>query len=183
MAQHAPWLRIVVDGQDAYRPTEIDYALGFRPPPGFLATLPHLKLVFSLGAGVDGFLSDPAYPRHVPLVRFVDRTLSREMAQYVVLQTLLHHRQQRLFDAAQKQHNWRQAMPPRRTEDTRIGIFGLGEIGTMAGERLRDLDFPCRPDGVDAQIRRRHREFCRRGADGGVSRPQRHSGVPAAAHT
>jgi glyoxylate/hydroxypyruvate reductase A len=142
MAQHAPWLRIVVDGQDAYRPTEIDYALGFRPPPGFLATLPHLKLVFSLGAGVDGFLSDPAYPRHVPLVRFVDRTLSREMAQYVVLQTLLHHRQQRLFDAAQKQHNWRQAMPPRRTEDTRIGIFGLGEIGTMAGERLRDLDFP-----------------------------------------
>ncbi len=33
-------------------------------------------------------------------------------------------------------------MLPRKTADTRIGILGLGEIGTVAGERLRDLGFP-----------------------------------------
>ncbi len=33
-------------------------------------------------------------------------------------------------------------MLPRKTGDTRIGILGLGEIGTVAGERLRDLGFP-----------------------------------------
>ena len=32
--------------------------------------------------------------------------------------------------------------PPRRTEDTRIGILGMGEIGTMAAEHLHALDFP-----------------------------------------
>jgi glyoxylate/hydroxypyruvate reductase len=142
LAEIAPDLKLAVDTRDAYKPEDIDYVLSFRPAPGFLATLPNLKAVFSLGAGVDGFLADKDYPRKVPLVRFVDHTLSREMAQFVVMHVLIHHRQQRYFDQAQKDAKWRQTIPPRRTEDTRIGILGLGEIGQLAGERLRDLDFP-----------------------------------------
>jgi glyoxylate/hydroxypyruvate reductase len=141
LASYAPWLKLVVQGQDDYAPAEIDYALGFRPPPGFFKTLPNVKVIFSLGAGVDGFLADPEFPKHLPLVRFVDHTMSREMTHYVVLQTLMHHRQQRMLDAAQKEKQWRQSFLPRQTPDTRVGILGLGEIGTMAGERLRDLDF------------------------------------------
>ena len=60
--------------------------------------MPKLKAVFSLGAGVDGILADTEYPGHIPLVRFVDRTLSSELAQYCVLHVLIHHRQQRLFE-------------------------------------------------------------------------------------
>jgi glyoxylate/hydroxypyruvate reductase len=142
MAEYAPWLKVVIHGQDAYKPEEVDYALGFRPPPGLFKTLPNLKVIFSLGAGVDGFLSDKDFPKQIPLVRFVDHTLSREMMHYVLLHTLMFHRTQRVFDRAQAQKQWAQMFPPRRTEDTRIGILGLGEIGTLAGERLRDLDFP-----------------------------------------
>jgi glyoxylate/hydroxypyruvate reductase A len=142
MAEYAPWLKVVIHGQDAYKPEEVDYALGFRPPPGLFKTLPNLKVIFSLGAGVDGFLSDKDFPKQIPLVRFVDHTLSREMMHYVLLHTLIFHRTQRVFDRAQAQKQWAQMFPPRRTEDTRIGILGLGEIGTLAGERLRDLDFP-----------------------------------------
>ena len=137
----APELKLVVAGRDEYGASDIDYVLSFRPEPGLLKTLPNLKFVFSIGAGVDGFFADPEYPRQIPLIRFVDRTLSSEMAQYVVMHTLIHHRQQRMFDAWQAEKKWRQTMLPRRTEDTRIGILGLGEIGTMATERLRDLDF------------------------------------------
>ena len=142
MAKYAPWLKVVIHGQDAYKPEDVDYALGFRPPPGFFKTLPNLKAIFSLGAGVDGFLSDKDFPKHIPLVRFVDHTLSREMTHYVVLHTLMFHRTQRQFERAQSQKQWAQMFPPRRTEDTRIGILGLGEIGTMAGEHLARLDFP-----------------------------------------
>lgn len=142
LESYAPWLTVFVHGRDDYAPEEIDYALGFRPPPGVFQTLPNVNAVFSLGAGVDGFLADPEFPKHVPLVRFVDHTMSREMTHYVVMHTLIHHRRQRMLDLAQKERQWRQAFLPRRTEDTRIGILGLGEIGTMAGERLRDLDFP-----------------------------------------
>lgn len=137
----APDLDVRVHGKDEYAVGEVDYVLSFRPETGLLKTLPNLKFVFSIGAGVDGFFADPDYPRSVPLIRFVDHTLSREMAQYVVMHTLIHHRRQRAFDAWQKEKKWRQAVPPRRTEDTRVGILGLGEIGTMAAERLRDLDF------------------------------------------
>ena len=141
LAEMAPDLNVIVHGRDDYDPQKIDYVLGFRPEAGLLGSLPNLKVVFSLGAGVDGFLSDPHYPRRVPLVRFVDHQLSREMAQYCVMHALIHHRQQRLFDQFQREKKWRQAVPPRRTEDTRIGILGIGEIGTMVAERLRDHDF------------------------------------------
>jgi glyoxylate/hydroxypyruvate reductase A len=142
-----PWLaeadlNVVVHGRDSYAPEDVDYVQSFRPPHGLLKTFPNLKTIFSLGAGVDGFLSDPEFPKRVPLVRFVDPQLSTEMAQYVVMHTLLQHRHQRDFDAAQAAGKWAQRVLPRRTAETRIGILGLGEIGTVAGERLRDLGFP-----------------------------------------
>ena len=135
-------LNVLVHGRDAYAPAQVDYVLSFRPPPGLLKTLPNLKAVFSLGAGVDGFLADPEFPSRVPLVRFVNDQLSTEMAQYIVLQVLLFHRAQDSFDKAQAEHKWRQAMLARPTDRTRIGILGLGEIGAMAAQRLRDLGFP-----------------------------------------
>jgi glyoxylate/hydroxypyruvate reductase A len=141
LAEMAPDLDVFVHGRDAYDPKSIDYALGFRPEPGLLGSLPNLKVVFSLGAGVDGFLIDPNYPKEVPLVRFVDHQLSREMAQYCVMHVLIQHRQQRLFDHFQREKTWRQSVPPRRTEETRVGILGIGEIGTMVAGRLRDHDF------------------------------------------
>jgi len=135
-------LNLVLHGRDAYAPQDVDYVLSFRPPSGLLASLPNLKAVFSLGAGVDGFLHDGDYPARVPLVRFVDETLSAEMAQFVLMHVLIHHRHQRLFDAAQPKHKWRQMVLPRRTEDTRIGMLGLGEIGAFTAQRLRELGFP-----------------------------------------
>lgn len=137
----AAGLDSVVHGRDSYAPEAIDYVLSFRPPPGFLKTLPNLKVVFSLGAGVDGFLADPTYPRHIPLVRFVDTSLATEMAQYILLQVLMVHRSQRALDEAQKDVRWAQTMLPRRTEDTRVGMLGLGEMGVVSARLLVELGF------------------------------------------
>ncbi len=128
-------------GTDHYAPQQIDYFVGFRPPHGFLKSLPRLKAIFSLGAGVDGFLRDPEFPRHLPVVRFVDETLQREMAQYVTMHCLIIHRQQRAFDAAQKAQLWKQRMLTRPSRELRIGILGLGDIGAVTAERLMMFDF------------------------------------------
>src|SRR5882724_5917281 len=66
-------------------PAEIDYALVWRPEPGLLAALPNLKLILSLGAGVDHILCDPELPRDVPIVRLVDPYMTDAMSEYVVL--------------------------------------------------------------------------------------------------
>lgn len=132
---------VFTHGADAYDPADIAYAVSFRPPPGLLKTLPNLKAVFSLGAGVDGFLIDPNFPKDIPLIRFVDESLSGEMAQFAVLHVLMQHRTVSFFAAAQAERKWRQRMLPRATRDTRVGILGLGEIGTVCAEKLRDLGF------------------------------------------
>jgi glyoxylate/hydroxypyruvate reductase A len=128
-------------GKDHYAPQQIDYFVGFRPPHGFLKGLPRIKAIFSLGAGVDGFLRDPEFPRHLPVVRFVDETLQREMAQYVTMHILIVHRMQRQFDAAQKESLWKQRMLARPTREVRVGILGLGDIGAVTAERLMMFDF------------------------------------------
>src|SRR5262245_61850845 len=43
-------------------PGGISYACVWHAPRGLLATLPGLKVIFSLGAGVDHVLVDPALP-------------------------------------------------------------------------------------------------------------------------
>jgi glyoxylate/hydroxypyruvate reductase A len=128
-------------GTDHYAPQQIEYFVGFRPPHGFLKSLPRLKAIFSLGAGVDGFLRDPEFPRHLPVVRFVDETLQREMAQYVTMHALIIHRQQRAFDLAQQRQQWKQRMLERPSRELRIGILGLGDIGAVTAERLMMFDF------------------------------------------
>lgn len=135
-------LRLVKYGTDAYDPADIDYVLSFRPPRGLLASLPRLKAVFSMGAGIDGFLNGGDYPATVPLYRFCDPTLTVEMAQYVLMYALMHHRRVTHFAEGQRLGDWRQAMMPRQTQNTRIGVMGLGEIGGFVAGRFAELGFP-----------------------------------------
>jgi glyoxylate/hydroxypyruvate reductase A len=63
------------------------------------------------------------------------------MAQYVTMHSLIIHRHQRGFDAAQKDKAWRQRMLSRPTREVRIGILGMGDIGAVTAERLLMFDF------------------------------------------
>jgi glyoxylate/hydroxypyruvate reductase A len=138
----SPLYDVLLHGRDDYRPEDVEYFVGFRPPPGFLKSLPKLKLVISFGAGVDGFLADPEFPRNIRLVRFTEPALAYEMAQHVAMHALIIHRQQRFFDKAQAEGVWRQIMMPRATSATRMGILGMGEIGGKIAERLAMFGFP-----------------------------------------
>jgi glyoxylate/hydroxypyruvate reductase len=55
---------------------DIDYAAAWLPPPNVLKSLPNLKVIFSLGAGVDAILKDPTLPDGVPIVRVNDPDLT-----------------------------------------------------------------------------------------------------------
>ena len=121
-------------------PTEIDYALVWRPETGFLASLPSLKLILSLGAGVDHLLGDPQLPRHIPIVRLVDPHMTDAMSEYVVLQVLRLHRRDLDYRAQQEAGVWRELDQPNPV-DRRVGILGLGELGQDAAKKLKALGF------------------------------------------
>jgi glyoxylate/hydroxypyruvate reductase A len=121
-------------------PADIDYALVWRPEPGFLASLPNLKLILSLGAGVDHILCDPLLPRGIPVVRLVDPYLTDAMSEYVVLQVLRLHRQDLDYDAQRQARIWRE-LEQKNAGERPVGILGFGEIGQNAGRKLKGLGF------------------------------------------
>ena len=122
-------------------PAEIDYALVWRPEAGLLAALPNLKLILSLGAGIDHILCDPHLPAGVPITRLVDPYLTDAMSEYVVLQVLRLHRRDLDYRAQQQAGIWRE-LPQKNAGERPVGILGFGEIGQDAGRKLAALGFP-----------------------------------------
>jgi glyoxylate/hydroxypyruvate reductase A len=121
-------------------PADIDYALVWRPEPGLLASLPNLKLILSLGAGVDHILCDPRLPHHLPIVRLVDPYMTDAMSEYVVLQVLRLHRQDLDYRAQQQAGIWRE-LEQKNAAERHVGILGAGALGQDAGRKLKGLGF------------------------------------------
>ncbi len=121
-------------------PAEVDYALVWRPEPGFLASLPNLKLILSLGAGVDHILTDPHLPGGVPIVRLVDPYMTDAMSEYVVLQVLRLHRQDLDYRAQQERGVWLE-LDQKNAVGRAVGILGFGELGQDAARKLKGLGF------------------------------------------
>ena len=117
----------------------VKYALAWNSPHGVLARCPNLEVVFSLGAGVDHLISDPDLP-DVPIVRIVDPNLTMRMTEYVVFHVLLHHRRFHDYDRAQKARKWEVLYQPGANE-VRVGVMGMGALGSDSACRLRDLGF------------------------------------------
>ena len=121
-------------------PADIDYALVWRPEPGLLASLPNLKLILSLGAGVDHILCDPLLPHDVPIVRLVDPYMTDAMSEYVVLQVLRLHRQDLDYRAQQEAAVWRE-LAQKNAAERCVGILGAGALGQDAARKLKRLGF------------------------------------------
>lgn len=140
--EHAAFLQQFGDRLTDKAHDGVHYAVCWGPKPGLLASLPHLKAVFSLGAGVDHLLRDPTLP-DVPIVRFVDPDLSARMVEYVVLQCLMHLRCQRAYDESQRAKKW-QRHDMATAREVSVGIMGLGTLGKACAEALRALGFSVR---------------------------------------
>ncbi|MEQ9378870.1 MAG: glyoxylate/hydroxypyruvate reductase A [Imperialibacter sp.] len=119
--------------------SEVTCAVVWGHPTGSLTAFPNLKLICSMGAGVDHVLKDPELPDSVPVVRIVDEGLSFSMSNYIVSAVLYHHRRFEKYLADKKAHIWDQPSPPE--VDCRIGIMGFGVLGQDAGRKLKALGF------------------------------------------
>jgi glyoxylate/hydroxypyruvate reductase len=76
MKKVAPNLDVRVWPNNLGRVEDIKYAAAWLPPADLLKGFPNLKLICSLGAGVDAILGDPTLPREIPIVRVNDPDLT-----------------------------------------------------------------------------------------------------------
>jgi glyoxylate/hydroxypyruvate reductase A len=119
---------------------DIAAAVTWNHPPEDLHRYPNLKLLISMGAGVDHLFRPPGPPPGVAVVRLVDRLLTTAMSEYVMIAVLRHHRQDEGYRALQAARVWEE-LPAPDTEATRIGILGLGNLGADAARKLAALGF------------------------------------------
>jgi glyoxylate/hydroxypyruvate reductase len=132
--------RKVVALGERFDPAEVRYVASWKHPPGSLATLSNLRVLFSLGAGVDHLLGDPQLP-NVPLVRVVDEDLTSRMSEYVVLHCLMHLRRQWRYDEQQRQRIWLDDRFQPGAHEVRVGLMGLGVLGQDAARKLKVMGF------------------------------------------
>ena len=120
------------------RPEDVKMALLWQHPPGYLKNFPNLKLISSLGAGVDHILSDPAVGNELPIVRIVDEKLTWSMTNYVIMGVLNFHRQLVRYQEDQKKKVWDMSNPE---IPTRVGVMGVGALGGDVLDKLNGLGF------------------------------------------
>jgi glyoxylate/hydroxypyruvate reductase A len=119
---------------------DIKTALAWGPPMGALATLPNIELIISVGAGVDHLFKDPTLP-NVPVVRYVDPDLTGRMVEYVTMHALFHQRRMCEFLEQQRAKIWKYVPEP-AAHEVRVGLMGLGVMGTASARALAALGFP-----------------------------------------
>lgn len=127
-----------VEDFDAVDPARVHYLLTWEPIAN-IERYTNLRILFSAGAGVDQFdLS--AIPERVALVRMVESSLADIMAEYVVFAALAIHRDMLDYrnDQAEKRWTPRDILP---ASTCRVGVMGLGQLGTAALFQLRALKF------------------------------------------
>jgi len=125
-----PELRIYPDVGDI---ADIDCVVVWKHPSGVLNQFPNLKLIASYGAGVENILCDPALPEGASITRFVDASLSDQMAEYVLAAILNHRLHITLYRELQAASQWRSVDI---NKGRNVTILGLGELGTVTATLL-----------------------------------------------
>lgn len=123
-------------------PERIEAAFVWMAPPEIWKTLRNLRLVQTIGTGVDHLLAHPP-PASIPLARTVDPTLTEQMVEYALLAILTCHRGLHGHLQNQRVPLWGQ---PRYadTSETRVGVMGVGQIGGAILARLQAFRFRLR---------------------------------------
>ena len=141
-AEAAPGLPIRLWSDPEVDPAEIRYAMVWDPEPGRLGRFPNLQLIIGSGAGVERIVADPDQPTHQPLVRMTTPETAQIMGEYVTwaVLSLMRRIPQILADNAVKRFD--ETLVGDTAPDTRVGIMGLGALGSRAAEMLVALGFP-----------------------------------------
>lgn len=127
---------------DPVPPEAVDYVMVWDPEPGRLAQFPNLRVVFSSAAGVDNITRDPAWPRHLPLVRMGGEGTAQRMGEFIGWACLSLLRGARRMALAQGRAEWDYFEAPFAAPDRRVGIMGMGNLGTHAAGVLAAIGFP-----------------------------------------
>ena len=105
-----------------------------------LETLPNLRLVQKLGAGVETIVGHPGLRGDIKVTRLRPDASAREIAEYCVAYVLREQRHLHFHEQNQAKQQWT-ARAPERAPVTTVGVLGLGHIGSRTARAFAGLDY------------------------------------------
>ncbi len=130
----------VLIGPETEKDEEVKMAVVWKHQPEMLYRFPKLQLISSMGAGVDHILKDKKMPADWQVVRIVDNQLSGSMSNYLLAAVLNYHKRLPGYIEKQAKKEWAYTDEPERP--VKVGILGLGELGSDIAKKLVALGFP-----------------------------------------
>lgn len=120
-------------------PHSIDIIVAWIPPRNYQTDYPNLKVLYSVGAGVDQF-NLATVPEYVQVVRMLDPAISEMMNEYILTSVLCIHRGFPSYFNNNQLRNW-QPLKVKKTHAQTVGILGMGNLGLAAAKRLTPMGF------------------------------------------
>ena len=117
----------------------INGALVWDPPDDIWKHFPNIKIIQSLGAGVDHILRK-IIPENVNIIKLNDPNLSYQMAEYALMSVLMCKRKYFQYSNNMIKKEWKQ-YTPFNNKDFKISILGYGNIAKLIIKNLNDLGF------------------------------------------
>lgn len=120
----------------------VEYLVAWTLSSENIEKLPNLKIIFSVGAGIDQLNLD-LIPPNVRIVRMIETGITTTMCEYVTMAVLALHRDIINYVDEQRREIWN----PKETlfsSERNVAIMGLGELGQAALKYLAPLGFKLR---------------------------------------
>jgi len=119
---------------------KIEVALVWNLPDKILKKLKNLKIIFSLGAGVDHILKLPSY-KNTPIIRLQDPNMRSRMLNHVLAQILIYQLKLTEYNKAQQKNIWLDERHTSLNKDLTIGVLGVGYLGKFIATKLKSLNY------------------------------------------
>lgn len=134
----APQIPLII-GTETNCPEDVVCVMVWNHPRGALKPFTNLKLIFSMGAGVDHIMNDDTIPLHIPICRVIDPQMAFSMSNYILMAVLNYHRSFYEFQNAQQNRHWAQFEFGERKLN--IGVLGTGHLGMDVAKKMHYLGF------------------------------------------
>ena len=116
--------------RDKINLSKIDAAMIWNLPNDIFKKMVNLKVIFSLGAGVDHILK-LSNITNLPIVRVKDPSMRIRMYNHILSQILIFQLKLKIYDEAQRKKIWMDERYTPLNNELTIGVMGLGYIGNF----------------------------------------------------
>ena len=126
--------------KDTFDYSIIDVAMVWNLPQHICKKMKNLKVIFSIGAGVDHVLKLPDI-NNLPIIRVKDPSMRIRMYNHVLSQILIFQLKLKIYDEAQRKKIWMNERYTPLNNELTIGIMGLGYIGNFVALNIKKLGY------------------------------------------